>query len=456
MSAEKRPVIFVDDNEDLLRATRQMLELANFVPILFRSAESALATIDKNFEGPIVSDIRMPGIDGLQLFERVKRIDPSIPVVLITGHGDVGLAVAAIKDGAYDFIAKPYAAERLLETLHRASEKRHLVLETRRLQDAVVLSAGDMPLIGNGPAMKRLRETLSQIADTNVDVLVEGETGTGKEVVAELLHQWSKRRTKPFVALNCGALPESVFESELFGHEAGAFTGARKRRIGRMEHSDGGTLFLDEIESMPPALQVKLLRVLETRQIAPLGTNETRRINLRVVAATKIDLGNPLIRKDFREDLYYRLNVVTLHIPPLRERPEDVLALFGHFLERASKRFGRPVPEMTATVRDHLMGHNWPGNVRELVHFADRVVLGLEPTQKTSVVSGQRSGTAPTLSLAERVRRYEATVIREALQEHRGDMQQVMERLRIPRKTFYDKLKRHGIDSASYRENREY
>ncbi|EIM30638.1 MULTISPECIES: sigma-54-dependent transcriptional regulator [Microvirga] len=455
MSAEKGPVIFVDDDEDLLRATKQMLELACFFPILFRSAETALATIDKDFEGPVVSDIRMPGMDGLQLFERVKAIDPDIPVVLITGHGDVELAVAAIKGGAYDFIPKPYATERLLETLHRASEKRHLVLENRRLKDAVARSAGDMPLIGEAPAMKRLRRTLRQIADTNVDVLVEGETGTGKEVVAALLHRWSNRHAKPFVALNCGALPESVIESELFGHEAGAFTGAQRRRIGRIEHSNGGTLFLDEIESMPPPLQVKLLRVLEARQITPLGTNETRSIDLRVVAATKVDLGDPATRRDFREDLYFRLNVVTLRIPPLRERPEDIPALFGHFLERASKRFGQPVREMTAAVRDHLMGHKWPGNVRELVHFADRVALGLEPALETSVVSTQECGTAPGLSLAEKVRRYEATVIHEALQEHRGDMQQVIETLRVPRKTFFDKLKRHGINSADYRKNRE-
>jgi two-component system C4-dicarboxylate transport response regulator DctD len=455
MSAEKGPVIFIDDDEDLLRAAKQMLELACFSPIVFRAADAALARIDKDFEGPVVSDIRMPGMNGLQLFERVKAIDPDIPVVLITGHGDVALAVAAIKDGAYDFLSKPYATDRLLETLHRASEKRHLVLENRRLRDAVVRAAGDIPLIGEAPTMRRLRETLRQIADTDVDVLVEGETGTGKEVVADLLHRWSRRHTKPFVALNCGALPESVIESELFGHEAGAFTGAQRRRIGRIEHSNGGTLFLDEIESMPPGLQVKLLRILETRQVTPLGTNETRRIDLRVVAATKVDLGDPIVRGDFREDLYFRLNVVTLRIPPLRERREDIPVLFGHFLERASKRFGRPVPEMTAAVSDYLKGHDWPGNVRELVHFADRVALGLEPALETSIVPTQKQDAAASLSLAEKVRRYEATVIHEALQEHRGDVQHVIETLRIPRKTFYDKLKRHGINSANYRTDRE-
>jgi two-component system C4-dicarboxylate transport response regulator DctD len=452
MTVEKAPVVFVDDDEDLLHSAAQMLEFGGFSPIIFSSAKQALSAINKDFEGPVVSDIRMPSMNGLQLFERVKAIDPDIPVVLVTGHGDVDLAVGAIKDGAYDFISKPYPSDRLLETLHRASEKRRLVLENRRLREAAAQAASDTPLIGEAPAMKRLRETLRQIADMDVDVLVEGETGTGKEVVADLLHRWSRRRTKPFVALNCGALPESVIESELFGHEAGAFTGAQRRRIGRIEHSHGGTLFLDEIESMPTALQVKLLRVLETRHITPLGTNETRSVDLRAVAATKIDLGDPATRGDFREDLYFRLNVVTLRIPPLRERREDIPALFGHFLERASKRFGRPVVEMTAATRDHLARHDWPGNVRELVHFADRVALGLEPAANGSVAPARKQGAAPGLTLPEKVSQYEATLIREALQEHSGDARRTIEALGVPRKTFYDKLKRYGIAPAEFRE----
>ncbi|CDX17195.1 Fis family transcriptional regulator [Mesorhizobium sp. LCM 4577] len=452
MSGEKGPVIFVDDDDDLLPAAGQMLELAGFSPIVVNSAEAALARIDENFNGPVVSDIRMPRMNGLQLFDRVKAIDPDIPFVLITGHGDVELAVAAIKDGAYDFISKPYDTERLLVTLNRASENRHLVLENRRLRDAVVRSAGDMPLLGNAPSMTWLRETIRQIADTDVDVLVEGETGTGKEVVADLLHRWSRRSTKPFVALNCGALPESVIESELFGHEAGAFTGAHRRRIGRLEYANGGTLFLDEIESMPPALQIKLLRVLETRQVTPLGTNETRSINVRVVAATKVDLSDPAARGDFREDLYFRLNVVTVNIPPLRERREDIPILFAHFLERACKRFGKPEWEITAAARNHLMGHDWPGNVRELAHFADRVALGLEGARNS--LTGKR-GDELSLSLSEKVSLYEAAVIRNALRECDGDVRRTTEFLQVPRKTFYDKLKRYGIIPGVYRSSRD-
>lgn len=442
-------VALVEDDADLLHATTQLFELAGFAVVALGAAEAALTVVDRNFEGVVVSDIRMPGMNGLQLFDRVKAIDPDIPVILVTGHGDVDLAVAALKDGVYDFIPKPYASDRLVEALRRASEKRRLVMENRRLREAAAQAADGLPLIGEAPAIRRLRETLRQIADMDVDVLVEGETGTGKEVVADLLHRWGRRRAKPFVALNCGALPETVIESELFGHEAGAFTGAQRRRIGRIEHSSGGTLFLDEIESMPPALQVKLLRVLETRSVTPLGSNETRRVDLRVVAATKVDLGRQDQRGDFREDLYFRLNVVTLRIPPLRERRGDIPMLFGHFLGKAAERFGRPVARVNAAVSDHLQSHAWPGNVRELAHFADRVALGLGPDDDTKAVPAHLP--EPAATLPERVGHYEAQLIRDALRDHGGDVRSAIDALGVPRKTFYDKLKRYGIAASEFR-----
>ncbi len=287
------PVILVDDDADLLKATAQTIELAGFAVSRFSRASDALARIDESFAGVMVSDIRMPEIDGLQLFDRVRKLDPDLPVILMTGHGDIPMAVKAIQDGAYDFITKPFAADRLVQAIRRAAEKRRLVLENRTLRDAAEQARDDLPLIGQTPAMERLRRTLRQIADTDVDVLVTGETGSGKEVVASLIHRWSRRSKGSFVALNCGALPETIIESELFGHEAGAFTGAQKKRVGRIEYSSGGTLFLDEIESMPPATQIHMLRVLEAREVAPLGTNETRPIDLRVVAAAKVDLGDP-------------------------------------------------------------------------------------------------------------------------------------------------------------------
>ncbi|HVL20445.1 MAG TPA: sigma-54 dependent transcriptional regulator [Amaricoccus sp.] len=444
--AASGPVIFVDDDPDLRRATAQMLKLAGFEVQAFEAAPAALAALGAEFAGPVVSDIRMPRMSGLELFERVRAIDPEIPVILVTGHADVDLAVQAVKDGVYDFIAKPYDAARLAGTVARAAEKRRLVLENRRLREAAAGVGEDVALVGESRGVVRLRETIRQVADAAVDVLVLGETGAGKEVVAALLHRWSGRRGN-FVALNCGALPESVLESELFGHEAGAFTGAAKRRVGRIEHANGGTLFLDEIESCPPAIQVKLLRVLETREVEPLGTNERRRLDLRVVAATKVDLGDPAARGDFRADLYYRLNVVTLRIPPLRDRRGDTGLLFALFARRAAERFGRPVPAITPTIRQRLEGYDWPGNVRELIHYADRVTLGLEPELDAPV---DAAAEAPAGTLPELVERYEAGLIRDALARHHGDVRLTFEALGVPRKTFYDKLRRYGIVRADY------
>ncbi|MEI9406530.1 sigma-54 dependent transcriptional regulator [Mesorhizobium argentiipisi] len=442
------PVILIDDDSDLLKATMQTLELAGFAVSAYAVASEALAAIDRNFGGVIVSDIRMPEIDGLQLFDHVLRLDPDIPVILITGHGDIAMAVKAIKDGAYDFITKPFAADRLAQSVARAAEKRRLVMENRALREAAEQAQEGLPLIGQTPAMERLRRTLRQIADTDVDVLVTGETGSGKEVVASLLHRWSRRAKGNFVALNCGTLPEAVIESELFGHEAGAFTGAQKKRVGRIEHSSGGTLFLDEIESMPASTQVQMLRVLEMREVTPLGTNEVRPVDLRVVAAAKVDLGNASQRGAFREDLYYRLNVVTLSIPPLRERRDDVPLLFGYFAERAAARFRRTVPAISAAVQRHLRDHDWPGNVRELAHFAERFVLGLDDVGETPSRAAMENDAA--MPLPERLDRYEAEIIRETLGRNDGDVRRTIEALGIPRKTFYDKLQRHGIVRSDF------
>lgn len=449
------PVIFVDDDADLRRAAAQMLTLAGFEVRAFDGAEAALAAIGPGFEGPVVTDIRMPRMDGLQLFERVRAVDEELPVILVTGHADVDLAVAALKDGVYDFISKPFDTDRLVGAVTRAAEKRRLVLENRALRTAAAETPADLPLIGESPGIRRLRETIRQVAEADVDVLILGETGSGKEVVSSLLHRWSGRRGN-LVALNCGALPETVLESELFGHEPGAFTGAVKRRVGRIEHADGGTLFLDEIESTPPALQVKLLRVLESREVEPLGTNERRRVDLRVVAATKADLGDPAQRNGFREDLYYRLNVVTLRIPPLRERRADIPLLFAHFAGRAAARFRRPVPDLTPEVRHYLERHDWPGNVRELLHFADRVALGLAdeavaaaPGPAARAEADRLSG-KPGETLPDLVARYEAHLLRDALARTAGDVRATLELLGLPRKTFYDKLKRHGIQRADH------
>ncbi|MGC5778773.1 sigma-54-dependent transcriptional regulator [Methylobacterium sp. NFXW15] len=438
-------VVFIDDEEDVRRANRQSLELDGFDVETFGDAESALSAILEEAPGVVVSDVRLPGADGRTLLERLHRIDPDLPVILITGHGDISMAVAALRGGAVDFLAKPYPADALVASVRRALERRKLVVENRRLRASLDAALDEDPaFLGVSPEMVRLRRLVRDVAAADVDVLVLGETGSGKEVVASALHRWSRRAERNFVAMNCGALPDSVVESELFGHEAGAFTGALKRRIGRIEHAQGGTLFLDEIESMPLPLQVKLLRVLQERTVEPLGTNEVRPIDMRVVAATKVDLGLEAAQGTFRDDLYHRLNVITVAIPPLRDRREDVMLLFQHFLAKAATRFGREAPPVTRAVRDHLQRHAWPGNVRELGHFAERCALGFAPEDKAAEP-------APTPTLAERVERFERDLIRDELIVAGGDVRLAAEALGAPRKTLYDKIARYGLVPTDYR-----
>ncbi|MGJ4856087.1 sigma-54-dependent transcriptional regulator [Labrys sp. La1] len=445
------PVAFVDDDAVLREANAQTLRLAGFEPFLFESAVAALKAIDERFPGVVITDLRMPRIDGMELFRTLRARDPDLPVIMITGHGDIATAVEAMREGAYDFLPKPFASDRLIQSVRRATEKRALVMENRRLRQAAEEAHAPSPLLGDAPAMERLRETLRAVADADVDVMIVGETGTGKELVADQLHHLGRRRSGRLVALNCGALPETVLESELFGHESGAFTGALKKRVGLIEHSSGGTLFLDEIESMPLSAQARLLRVLEQREITPLGSNTARQVDLRVVAAAKSDLGSPAHRGSFREDLFHRLNVVTLRLPPLRERREDVPLLFAVYLDRACRRFQREAPMLTPAMRQHLASHDWPGNVREIVHFAERVALGLAEIDLARTGRGApASAASESASLPERLERYEADLIREALIQHRGDVRASLETLGIPRKTFYDKLTKYGINRASF------
>ena len=366
-------VALIEDDADFRQALVERLTLEGLEVRAFTAAEPALKALDADFPGVVVTDLRMPGMDGRQLLTRLQALDTSLPVIMITGHGDIADAVAAMHDGAYDFVAKPFPFERLQDSLNRALEKRSLVLENRRLVAMAAEGGHELPLAGSSRAITALRATIAQIADARMDVLIEGETGVGKEAVARALHNGGRRRLAPFVAVNCGALPDGLIESELFGHELGAFAGAMRRRVGHVERAHNGSLFLDEVESMPLAVQVKMLRVLEEREIHPIGANEPRVLDLRILASAKIDLSEAARRGDFREDLYYRLNVVRLRVPPLRERREDIPLLFAHFLRRAADRHGVEPPSVTDGVRRRLLEEDWPGNIRELAHFAERI-----------------------------------------------------------------------------------
>jgi two-component system, NtrC family, C4-dicarboxylate transport response regulator DctD len=451
MEAGKK-VLFIDDEIHIRQANKQTLELADLDVVCYDCAENALPELSVDWPGVVICDIRLPRMDGLKFLLQAKMIDQDLPVILITGHGDISMAVQAMRDGAYDFIEKPYSAERLVKTVQRALEKRALTLENRSLrQELEAHSALGPRIIGKTPAMVRLRGTIARVADTGADILVVGETGTGKELVARSLHEHSRRRIKNFVAVNCGAVPENIIESELFGHEAGAFTDAKKTRIGKFEHANGGTLLLDEIESMPLRTQVHLLRVLQERIIERLGSNKLIPLNVRVVAASKIDLLQASEAGLFREDLYYRLNVVCLEIPPLRARLEDIPLLFHHFLLVASHRYQQEVPLPKSSQMNSLMAYTWPGNVRELRNLAERyVLLG---SQCGWSLDHLLSGTEKVRnnSLPEQVDCFERGLIEQALVASNGSIKDVMDALAIPRKTLYDKMRKYGLDKSDYK-----
>jgi two-component system C4-dicarboxylate transport response regulator DctD len=450
LSPRPAPVMFVEDDDELRRAIVEALELAGLLPAPFADAALALADIDADFPGVIVSDIRMEGLDGLEFFSRIRAIDPQIPVILISGHAEVPMAVQALHHGAFDFLTKPFTIERLIGAVSQALDRRKAVMENRALKAAAArVSSAESPLIGESPVMVRLREAMAHVAKADLDVLIEGETGTGKELVALQLHKLGRRRARPFVAVNCGAVPDALAEAELFGHAVDGSGYRRPQHIGRIEAADRGTLFLDEVDSMSPAVQVKMLRVLEEREVTSLGGGEARSVDLRVVAATKRDLREAVRLGEFRQDLFYRLDVVHLRVPPLRERRVDIMPLFAHFVAEGARRLGGGGGGgdyvMSDGVRRRLIEHDWPGNVRELRNFAFSAVLDLPAFSDVQPILRSRG------SLADRVDEFEATLIREALENTQGHMTEAIALLDVPRKTLYAKLKRYGIEPGAYR-----
>ncbi|MCO5731618.1 sigma-54 dependent transcriptional regulator [Rhizobium sp. SSA_523] len=436
-------VLLIDDEAELRRSTAQALELVDLPVESFATAEEALTRVGYGFHGVVVSDIRMRGMDGMTLMQRVRDIDHEIPVILMTGHGDVQLAVKAMREGAYDFLEKPFALQTLAGVIRRALDRRGLVIENRRLR-AVAGKRDDVEarLPGRTPMMVDLRYRLRTIGASDADTLIIGATGAGKEVVARALHDISSRAERPYLAINCAALPEQLFESELFGHEAGAFPGAIRPRHGKLEHGRGGTILLDEIGSMPMDLQAKFLRVLQERTITRLGSNETVTLDVRFIATSKVDLEQEVASGRFRADLFYRLNVVTLHVPALAQRRADIPLLFLHLVREASARYGRDDVEVPPDIIAGLAEREWPGNVRELRNAADRFVLGLD--MRTG--EGAPADEPDSPRLADRVAAYERRIIAGAIAAHGGALRPVYEQLGISRKTLYEKMQKYGLD----------
>lgn len=431
MTDTARRVALVEDDEDLRVSTAQVLKLAGFAVESFAAAAPALAAIDADWPGLVVTDVRMPHMSGIELFRALHERDPELPVILVTGHGDVAMAVDTLKAGAWDFLTKPFDPAALVAAADRAATARALALDNRRLRAA---AQEDEPsgLIGQSPAIRRLREMIPTLAGADIDLFIEGETGTGKELLARLIHRAGKRARHRFLTVACAALPEAL-EDELFapGGEASIASASR------------GTLFLDDIDHASRRLQARLASLVEERVLRSPGGREPQPLDLRVIATGGVD--DEDLAERIAPGLFYRLAALRLRMPPLRERREDVPALFAHLAGNAAARLRMPLPVMTAAVRDHLGAHDWPGNVRELAHFAERFVLGLvEPAQDAA--TGEDGGTLP-----QRLDAFERDTIVAAVRAAGGEIGAAIQRLGIPRKTFYYKVNKHGIDLTTLR-----
>lgn len=445
MTAASPTVLLVEDDAPLRQSLAQWLTLNGFEVLQATNGDAALGMMAGKALDVVLSDVRMAGMDGLELLSAIRKTWPDLPVVLLSGHGDVPMAVSAIQAGAFNFLTKPYVPEQLIGTLNNAVQQFRLKRRVQMLErhDDVerFLSSA---IVGEDGSIAALRRLVSDLSRYPLDVLILGETGTGKEVVARALHETSDRKTAAFVAINCAAVPADIFESELFGHEAGAFTGASAPRVGKFEFAHKGTIFLDEIESMPLAAQAKLLRVLQERQVTRLGSNKVVGIDVRVVSATKFDLAELAREGKFREDLYYRLMGAEIAIPPLRERGNDAVLLFERFAAAMADRMRRPTPRLSQADAAAILNHAWPGNVRQLKLLAERFALGLPWIATGSTTT---AGNVPTSAqpLGERLAEFERSLIEDALARCRGATREAAELLQIPHRTLNEKINRLGL-----------
>jgi len=454
MTSSPVRVLLADDDDSLRRVQEFQLTQAGFAVTTCADGDSALESFRDDLHDLVVTDIRMPGLDGLELLKRLHAISPETPVVVITGHGTIETAVEAMKQGAFDFLTKPFPADKLRLTLERAHKMANLQRENRELRRAVERTFAFDNLVGSSVSMRRMYELLELTAPTSSTVLISGETGTGKELVARAIHYNSPRKGAPFVTVNCGALPESLVEAELFGHRKGAFTGADSNRPGKFEAADGGTLFLDEVGEIPLGLQPKILRALQSGEIDRVGQDRPSRVDVRIVAATNREPDELVSSNSFRQDLYYRLAVVQIRVPPLRERREDIPLLAEHFLSQWAVRNTRPdlrFPPEAFAIFDR---YPWPGNVRELENAVERMVV----LSKSDVLSldalpehiaeftGNEKGLLRLPAEGVDLTEVEKDLIRQALERTHGNRTQAAQLLGLTRSTLLYRMQKFGLD----------
>ncbi|HDG8092583.1 TPA: two-component system response regulator GlrR [Klebsiella oxytoca] len=437
-------LLLVDDDPGLLKLLGMRLVSEGYSVVTAESGPEALRTLSRDKVDLVISDLRMDEMDGLQLFSEIQKLQPGMPVIILTAHGSIPDAVAATQQGVFSFLTKPVDKDALYKAIDDALEQSAPTTDERWRQAIVTRS----------PLMERLLEQAGMVAQSDVSVLINGQSGTGKEIVAQAIHNASPRRDKPFVAINCGALPEQLLESELFGHARGAFTGAVSNREGLFQAAEGGTLFLDEIGDMPVALQVKLLRVLQERKVRPLGSNRDIDIDVRIISATHRDLPKAMARGEFREDLFYRLNVVNLKIPPLAERTEDIPLLANHLLRQSADRHKPFVRAFSTDAMKRLMAAKWPGNVRQLVNVIEQcVALTSSPVISDALVEQALEGENTALpTFVEARNQFELNYLRKLLQITKGNVTHAARMAGRNRTEFYKLLSRHELDANDFKE----
>jgi len=454
----KAKIVVVDDDATMREALRETLAGEGYAVLAVDNAIQAIAELEKQEADLVLADLTLPRVSGLELLDSIRRQWPGLEVIVITGQGSIETAVDAIKRGAYHYVTKPFTPDEIIHLVGQALERRRLVHRKERLEEEVSLLRGAHQLVGQSEPMRRINEIIQTAAGSDATVLVQGESGTGKEIIANAIHAQSRRTRGPLVKMNCAAVPETLLESELFGHEKGAFTGADRRRIGRFEQADGGTLFLDEVCEMHPRLQAKFLRALQEREIERLGSSATIPVDTRIIAATNRDLQKALEEGVLREDLYYRLNVILLRVPPLRERMDDVPIVAMHFLRKYAAREHSSMSSIAEEALNVLLSYSWPGNVRELENAIERAaVLGKGEQLRARDLPPQvhRGGDdeRPLIPAHLTLEEIEKLAIAQALRLTGGNKSEAAERLGIHRTSIYDKMRRYGIEWNPQPEN---
>jgi DNA-binding NtrC family response regulator len=456
MTERQKQILMIDDDQAVCRMVEAILTDQHYAVTVYAHSSEAVATLTPGRYDLVITDVRMPVMSGLEVLQRAKACDAALPVIMITGHATVDMSIQALRKGAYDILTKPFEPDELLSRVRNALRQTELLNENRELKEELATRRGS--IVGHSPALLNVLETASKVAIRDIAVLISGESGTGKELIAREIHEHSRRRDQPFVAINCGAIPEALLESELFGHRKGAFTGADRDHKGLIETADGGTLFLDEVGTLPLNVQKTLLRFLQEQEFYRVGDTTPIRVNVRILSATNLDLQTAVEEGDFREDLYYRLNVVHLRLPSVRERRSDIPMLIAHFVNEQNRRFNTAVKGFAPEAMEAMLHYDWPGNIRQIsnvvqaamaidsdnTHYIGREVLaGLiklpEINDSTTAVDISEYDYATALA------RFEHDYLDRLLQMHRGNIDEVAHRAGMNVATIYRKIKKYGL-----------